>query len=274
MRKYIIGALFGFLIAFAFSAHAEVVNMFGKVVDGSFPLQINGQKAEKDAISIEGTSYIPVRSAAEIFGYDVSFIDSQVILKKKEGDVKMNINSGVISEEDRIKIDKSEAEKQENLIKLADIEAKSKQEQAEFEARKQFGIEQDAKIAADRKAWEEQQNSYQIASLKLVMNSKEVKPDAFYKKGTTYLLSVRMLAEATGADVTLDETTKQMIFKLDKNILKLTLNSTTGYLNDRQINLETSPVIFKDVTLVPVRIIVEALGGKVDQTETTLTITK
>jgi hypothetical protein len=73
MRKYMIGALFGFILAFGISAHAEVVNMIGKVVDGTFNVKVGDKTLDTPAIVIEGTSYLPVRAFGDATGYDVGF---------------------------------------------------------------------------------------------------------------------------------------------------------------------------------------------------------
>jgi hypothetical protein len=154
MKKYIVGALFGFLLSLAFSAHAEVASLIGKVVEGSFPLQINGQKSEKDAVVIDGTSYIPVRSAGELFGYDVSFVDSKVILKVKEGAVKLDQTN--LTDEKKAKLeqwekDKIESERiqAEHEKKQAEIKAKIKEEEAAAEASRKAGEAISAQRDAD-----------------------------------------------------------------------------------------------------------------------------
>lgn len=162
MKKYIVGALFGFLLAFTVSAHAEVVNMFGKVVDGSFPLVINGQKAEKDVVTIEGTSYIPVRSAGALFGYDVSFIDSQVILKKKVG-----VDSVTNTTYDPVTIDKLnkwEATRQASFKEIADIEAQGKAELEAVALRKQKAQEEALREAERQKKMLDDINNDRIQS--------------------------------------------------------------------------------------------------------------
>lgn len=80
MRKYILGGLIGFCLSFAVGAHAEVINMIGKVVDGEFDLTINNQKMEYKAITIDGTTYAPVRMLGEATGHIVRF-DSETGVK-------------------------------------------------------------------------------------------------------------------------------------------------------------------------------------------------
>jgi hypothetical protein len=85
MKKIVLGMLIGIGLSLGFTAYADdIVSLIGKKVDGSFPLLINNIRADKDVLVIDGTSYLPVRSAAALFGYDVSFnADLMVILTKK-----------------------------------------------------------------------------------------------------------------------------------------------------------------------------------------------
>lgn len=73
MKKYIIGAVFGFILSIGVSAHAEVVNMIGKVVDGTFAVKVGDNTIDTPAIVIEGTSYLPVRAIGDAIGYTVGF---------------------------------------------------------------------------------------------------------------------------------------------------------------------------------------------------------
>jgi hypothetical protein len=85
MKKIILGMLIGIGLSLGVTAYADdIVSLIGKKVDGSFPLIINNVRADKDVLVIDSTSYLPVRSAAALFGYDVSFnTDLMVILTKK-----------------------------------------------------------------------------------------------------------------------------------------------------------------------------------------------
>lgn len=73
MRRYIIGMLMGIVLATSISAHAEVINMIGKVIDGSFPITIKGVTLQNPAITIAGVSYVPTREFAESLGATVKF---------------------------------------------------------------------------------------------------------------------------------------------------------------------------------------------------------
>lgn len=86
MRKILIGVFIGFALSFAVSAHAEIVNIIGKTVDGQFPVKINGQTIDNQAAVIEGTSYLPVRAIGDALNMDVSFnADLGIELKAKGG---------------------------------------------------------------------------------------------------------------------------------------------------------------------------------------------
>jgi hypothetical protein len=73
MKKYLIGAIVGFMLSLGVGAHAEVISMIGKVIDGSFPIKINGNTLQNPAITIEGVSYVPTREFAESLGAQVKF---------------------------------------------------------------------------------------------------------------------------------------------------------------------------------------------------------
>jgi hypothetical protein len=127
----ILGIIIGAALAITTSAYAddiksEISSMIGKKVQGSFPLTIGGKKAAKDVIVIENTSYLPIRSAADLFGYEIAFdADLGVKLTKKEG-VAMETATGVVETKEEIQArhDKMEAdgklivEKQNNKLKL------------------------------------------------------------------------------------------------------------------------------------------------------------
>lgn len=53
------------------------------------------------------------------------------------------------------------------------------------------------------------------------------------------------------------------IFKLSSMVLKIWINSTIGYVNDKKIELETPPIIINKRTMVPLRFIVENFGGNI-----------
>jgi uncharacterized protein (DUF1501 family) len=85
MRRYIIGALFGFILSIGVGAHAEVINMIGKVIDGAFTVKVDGNTLADQAIVVEGTSYLPVRAFGDATGYDIKFNpDLSIEMTKKQ----------------------------------------------------------------------------------------------------------------------------------------------------------------------------------------------
>lgn len=71
MKKLITGVIIGILISTSFSVYAD--SLIGKTIKATFPLFIDGEQASQNVIVVEGTSYLPVRAAGEMFGYDVRF---------------------------------------------------------------------------------------------------------------------------------------------------------------------------------------------------------
>ncbi|MGG1518731.1 hypothetical protein ABE504_25150 [Paenibacillus oryzisoli] len=87
MRKYIIGAIFGFLVATAVGARAEgVKSLIGEVIDGAFNVKVDGKELADQAVVIQGTSYLPVRAIGEATGYDVAFDPNAGIELTKKAD--------------------------------------------------------------------------------------------------------------------------------------------------------------------------------------------
>lgn len=87
MKKYILGGLVGFLLATAVSANAEGVSkMIGEVIDGAFSVKVNGVELSDQAIVVQGTSYLPVRSFGEATGYDIKFNPEMGIELTKKDD--------------------------------------------------------------------------------------------------------------------------------------------------------------------------------------------
>lgn len=86
MKKFLLGLSIGFMLSIPIGAHAQIASMIGKVVDGVFPVKVNGNSIENSAIVIEGTSYLPVRAMGDALGMDVSFnADLGIELKSKGG---------------------------------------------------------------------------------------------------------------------------------------------------------------------------------------------
>lgn len=76
MRKAFIWFIAGFIVATAFSAHAE--EMKDKVVQDVMSVFINGERVP-DAILVDEKAYAPLREVGEKAGYKVAFGEDRVI---------------------------------------------------------------------------------------------------------------------------------------------------------------------------------------------------
>lgn len=74
------------------------------------------------------------------------------------------------------------------------------------------------------------------------------------------MVPIRAIFEAMGASVTWDDTTKTAISTKDDITVKMTLNSTTEYINDTAYTMDVTPVIISGRTLAPARYVAEAFG--------------
>jgi hypothetical protein len=81
MKKLLAALVFVLVLTGAVVAYAGG-GMIGKTVDAVYPFYADGTRSPVDAIGIEGTSYIPVRAAGEMFGYDVGFSDDVIALNR------------------------------------------------------------------------------------------------------------------------------------------------------------------------------------------------
>lgn len=86
------------------------------------------------------------------------------------------------------------------------------------------------------------------------------------------LVPLRGIFETLGAKVTWDDATKTVLASRNGTNVKLTIDSKTAYINDKEITLDVAPGIMESRTLVPVRFVSEALGEKVDWIDSTKTV--
>lgn len=117
----------------------------------------------------------------------------------------------------------------------------------------------------------------QIDNPKMTINGAEQAIDA---EGTTpvvvndrTLLPVRAFVEGIGGTVNWDEETQTATLTYNGDEIRLTINSTTAYLNNEAKTLDVTPVIINDRTMLPIRFIAESFGFAVDWTQETQTVT-
>lgn len=74
------------------------------------------------------------------------------------------------------------------------------------------------------------------------------------------MLPVRAVVEAMNGTVNWDGTEQSVVLTHDSDVIKLTIGSNTGYINDKGQALATAPVIINGVTMLPIRFIAESFG--------------
>lgn len=77
------------------------------------------------------------------------------------------------------------------------------------------------------------------------------------------MVPIRAIFEAMGATVDWDDATQTAICTKDSTVVKMTLNSTTEYINDVPVTMDVTPVIIFGRTLAPARYVAEAFGYNV-----------
>ncbi len=104
----------------------------------------------------------------------------------------------------------------------------------------------------------------QIENPKMTINGAEQNID---ERGTTpvivddrTLLPVRAFVEGIGGEVSWDDGTKTATLSYNGDEIRLTINSTTAYLNNEANTLDVTPVIINDRTMLPIRFIAESFG--------------
>lgn len=83
------------------------------------------------------------------------------------------------------------------------------------------------------------------------------------------MVPIRAIFEAMGANVDWDDITQTAISTKDSTTVKMTLNSTTEYINDTAYTMDVTPVIINGRTLAPARYVAEAFGYYVNWDEMT-----
>ena len=83
------------------------------------------------------------------------------------------------------------------------------------------------------------------------------------------MVPIRAIFEAMGATVDWDDATQTAICTKDSTVVKMTLNSTTEYINDVPVTMDVTPVIISGRTLAPARYVAEAFGYNVKWDEMT-----
>ncbi|MDO5804194.1 MAG: stalk domain-containing protein [Clostridia bacterium] len=111
-------------------------------------------------------------------------------------------------------------------------------------------------------------------NLKVIVNENELKFDQppYIENGTT-MVPMRAIFEVLGASVDYDTETKAITATKGSTVIKLFANSDTATVNGKEVTL-TSPVANKNgTTMVPLRLVSEALGAEVSWDAETKVVT-
>jgi len=86
------------------------------------------------------------------------------------------------------------------------------------------------------------------------------------------MVPLRFIAEAFGATVNYDATTKGITITLGDMNITMQIGNTTVMVNGKSYTIDAPPVIVKGRTFVPVRFVAEILGATVEYDATTRTV--
>lgn len=87
------------------------------------------------------------------------------------------------------------------------------------------------------------------------------------------LVPLRAIFEALGAQVEWDEATKAVTAKSGEDTVKLTIDKTQAFCNDKEVALDVPAKLVQGRTIVPLRFVSESLGAEVNWNEETQVIT-
>lgn len=88
--------------------------------------------------------------------------------------------------------------------------------------------------------------------------------DPILNQSGTLLLPMRDFYEEIGAEVNWDAESKMATSIRNGQVIELTINSKTAYVNGKSVQVLVAPTIYKDRTYIPMRFVSENSDGKVD----------
>lgn len=95
-------------------------------------------------------------------------------------------------------------------------------------------------------------------------------PPVIVKERT--LIPARAVFESMGADVTWDEAARLVEISMGATDVKLTIDSSTAFVNGANVEMEVPAMIINDRTMIPVRFVAEALSCGIDWDGQTRTV--
>lgn len=78
MKKFILGFVMGAII---FTGVSVIAEQYFTATPNPFDVVLNGKKIDIEGYGIDGRTYFQLRDLGEKIGFDVDFVDSQIIIK-------------------------------------------------------------------------------------------------------------------------------------------------------------------------------------------------
>lgn len=105
--------------------------------------------------------------------------------------------------------------------------------------------------------------------ISVVVDGKGVQSDVLpIHRNGRMLVPIRVVAEATGSEVSYDAATQKVMLNKKSKHISLAIGSQTAYVDGKRLKMDVSPIIVNKRTLVPIRFISEAFGYQVQWDET------
>lgn len=95
-----------------------------------------------------------------------------------------------------------------------------------------------------------------------------------YSVGDTVMVPLRFIGQAMGAGFTWDNRNKKIVYHLGDTSLVMQVGQTNILVNGEQHQLKVAPQLAGGTTMVPLRVVAEYLGAKVDYSNKKITITQ
>lgn len=86
------------------------------------------------------------------------------------------------------------------------------------------------------------------------------------------LVPARYIFEALKAEVNWDDKSKEVIIKGEDKEVRLSINNTTAYVNNVEVQLDVAPIIINGRTLIPLRFVAESFNTEVNWNKDTQTV--
>lgn len=149
VKRFALGFICGALIFGGTAVLAESVSLVGKTVDGEVPVYYNDEPLVAKAITVEGTSYLPVRTVGNTLGANIEYRDGAVYVEQE--DQYEAIKEKVMSD---IKLEMQKDELRKEIEKLQAANANIRERIADLEKEIEHGLSAGSLVDGSVKAKE------------------------------------------------------------------------------------------------------------------------